>query len=229
MSTRLTAASSKRAREALINLLFPNQQVKKRFSHLEVRVYVNLSSIFRSLTVSYLTSTVLSQLRAAYLKTVHLIHPDKSTTTTQRSSACHQEAHEKFVLLQNAWEEYNESIRMFRQSTNNNNKQDDNFWDDGNNNFTMFGVGCSFSDTPIEREKRNEIMEQASKGWFPSASLSQSGEKSVVDHNESTQSYTKLSDDDLFMQHQTTEEGTSTEVKKTLVQENYKRRRRRNR
>lgn len=118
---------------------------------------------------------------------------------------------------------------MFRQSTSNN-KQDDNFCDDGNNNFTMFGVGCSFSDTPIEREKRNEIMDQASKGWFPSASLSQSGEKSHVDHHESTQSYTKLSDDDLFMQQQTTEEGTSTvEMKKTLVQENYKRRRRRNR
>ena len=117
---------------------------------------------------------------------------------------------------------------MFRQSTNNK-KQDDNFWDDGNNNFTMFGVGCSFSDTPIEREKRNEIMEQASKGWFPSASLSQSGEKSHEDHHECTQSYTKLSDDDLFMQQQTTEEGTSTEVKKTLVQENYKRLRRRNR
>jgi hypothetical protein len=117
---------------------------------------------------------------------------------------------------------------MFRQSTN---KQDDNFWDDRNNNFTMFGVGCSFSDTPIEREKRNEIMEQASKGWFPSASLSHSGEQSVVDHHESTQSYTKLSDDDMFMQQPITEEGTSTvEVrKKTLVQENYKRRRRRNR
>ncbi len=116
---------------------------------------------------------------------------------------------------------------MFRQSTNNN-KQDDDFWDDGSNKFTMFGVGCSFSDTPIEREKRNEIMEQASKGWFPSASLSQSGEQCSVDHRKSTQSYTKLSDDDMFMQQQTTVEGTST-VKKTLVQENYKRRRRRNR
>ena len=94
----------------------------------------------------------------------------------------------------------------------------------------MFGVGCSFSDTPIEREKRNEIMEQASKGWFPSASLSQSGEKSHADHHESTQSYTKLSDDDMFMQQPITEEGTRVEVKKTLVQaENYKRRRRRNR
>lgn len=74
-------------------------------------------------------------------------------------------------------------------------------------------------------------MEQASKGWFPSASLSQSGEQSNVDHHESTQSYTKLSDDDMFMQQQTTEEDTSTVVvKKTLVQDaDYKRRRRRNR
>ena len=41
------------------------------------------------------------------------------------------------------------------------------------NNFTMFGVGCSFSDSPTEQMHRTEIMDQASRGWFSSGQLSE--------------------------------------------------------
>jgi hypothetical protein len=170
----------------------------------------------------------------AYLQKVHIMHPDKQRSTCE-SSIRDQAAHEKFVELQNAWEAYNLSARMFLQTTNAKSKQGENLDDDGNHDdFIMFGVGCSFSDSPEEKELRNEIMEQACKGWFPSGALSHSdgGEMAKVE----VKSYTKLSDDDMFMQHQTSEAFSSTnlhdvQTKKSLVQnvENYRNRRRRNR
>jgi hypothetical protein len=171
----------------------------------------------------------LSQLRRAYLERVNILHPDKC------SSLQDQDAHKKkFVQLQTAWEEYNESIRMFRKTTSNSKseKQGDIFWDDDhNNNFTMFGVGCSFSDTPEERSLRNEIMDQACKGWFPSGSLSHSthtGKDTNADLKCPQKPSPKLSDDDMFMQQQTSEASSSAEVqaKKSLVKnvENYTRR-----
>jgi len=35
----------------------------------------------------------------------------------------------------------------------------------------MFGVGCSFDDSPTERDLRNDIMDQACRGWFSSGSI----------------------------------------------------------
>ena len=40
-------------------------------------------------------------------------------------------------------------------------------------NFTLFGVGCSFSDNNDEKYKRSKIMDQACKGWFASGELSE--------------------------------------------------------
>jgi hypothetical protein len=206
MSTRVTSAASMRAKEALIQLLFPQQQAK-RYTHL--------------------------QLRMAYLQRVHMMHPDKQLSTSEYIRD--QSAHEKFVQLQNAWEAYNLSARMFLRTTNA--EQGKKFDDDGNNDFIMFGVGCSFSDSPEEKERRNEIMEQACKGWFPAAALPHSdGEMAKAEIKSHQQSYTKLSDDNMFMEHQKSEASSSTnnlhhvQTKKSLVQnvENYRNRRRRN-
>ena len=202
MSTRVTSAASKRAKATLIELLFPRQQAK-RYSHL--------------------------QLRMAYLQKVHIMHPDKQRLS---SSTRDESAHEKFVQLQNAWEAYNISARMFRQTTHGKSKQGENSDDD--DNFTMFGVGCSFSDSPEERRLRGEIMEQACRGWLPSGALSHSFDATEKAKKEvkSPQQATKLSDDNLFIQQQTSEEYIgSTNVqnvntKKSLVQnvENYRNR-----
>ncbi|KAK1738403.1 hypothetical protein QTG54_011072 [Skeletonema marinoi] len=203
MSTRVTNAASKRAKATLIELLFPRQQAK-RYSHL--------------------------QLRMAYLQKVHIMHPDKQRLS---SSTRDESAHEKFVQLQNAWEAYNISARMFRKTNHGKRKQGENS-DDGNDDFTMFGVGCSFSDSPEERRLRDEIMEQACRGWLPSGALSHSFDATEKAKKEvkSPQQATKLSDDNLFIQQQTSEESIgSTNVqnvntKKSLVQnvENYRNR-----
>jgi hypothetical protein len=37
--------------------------------------------------------------------------------------------------------------------------------------FTMFGVGCSFADSPEESARRAAIMDQACRGWFPFGSI----------------------------------------------------------
>eukprot|EP00985_Skeletonema_marinoi_P010462 scaffold4914_cov134-Skeletonema_marinoi.AAC.4 len=202
MSTRVTNAASKRAKATLIELLFPRQQAK-RYSHL--------------------------QLRMAYLQKVHIMHPDKQRLS---SSTRDESAHEQFVQLQNAWEAYN-SARMFRKTNHGKSKQGENS-DDDKDDFTMFGVGCSFSDSPEERRLRDEIMEQACRGWLPSGALSHSFDATEKAKKEvkSPQQATKLSDDNLFIQQQTSEESIgSTNVqnvntKKSLVQnvENYRNR-----
>lgn len=196
MSTRVTSAASKRAKATLIELLFPRQQAK-RYSHL--------------------------QLRMAYLQKVHTIHPDKQRSS---SSIRDEAAHGKFVQLQNAWEAYNTSARMFRQPGHA--KRHDN--EEDNNDFTMFGVGCSFSDSPEERKLRDEIMDQACRGWLPSGALSHSDGE--IEAKSPQQSCTKLSDDEMFTEQQTSEESTSRnnihhkQSKKYLVQnvENYRNR-----
>ena len=188
MSTRVTCAASKRAKETLIQLLFPQQQAKRgkdaRYTHL--------------------------QLRMAYLQKVHIMHPDKQRSSSLESIP-NKSTHEKFVQLKNAWEAYDVSARMFQKQARRNLDNDD----DNNDDFTMFGVGCSFSDSSEEKELRNEIMEQACKGWLPYAALSHSD----TEVKSPQQSCTKLSDDNMFMQEQSPEASNSTNVtKKSLVQ-----------
>jgi hypothetical protein len=51
---------------------------------------------------------------------------------------------------------------------------------EGHDNFTMFGVGCSFADSPEESARRAEIMDQACRGWFPSGSIPARGVGDVL-------------------------------------------------
>ena len=202
MSTRVTSAASKRAKAALITLLFPRQQ-SKRYSH--------------------------TQLRTAYLQKVHIMHPDKQRST---SSTCDKTAHQKFIQLQNAWEAYNASARMFNKTKGDNSQ-------DNESNFTMFGVGCSFSDSPQERTLREEFMDQACTGFLPDAIL-QSEDGDVPSQREQSphQLCTNLSDDEMFTEQSNSESdynfdkchrSAKSSATNNLVQnvENYTRRRRR--
>ena len=53
-------------------------------------------------------------------------------------------------------------------------------------NFTMFGVGCSFSDNDQEKDLRNEITDQACRGWFSAGAISSSSTFSDDDEELST-------------------------------------------
>eukprot|EP00984_Skeletonema_dohrnii_P038368 scaffold41514_cov133-Skeletonema_dohrnii-CCMP3373.AAC.1 len=72
-------------------------------------------------------------------------------------------------------------------------------------------------------------MEQACRGWLPSGALSHSFDAAEKAKKEvkSPKQATKLSDDNLFIQQQTSEESIgSTNVQKSLVQnvQNYRNR-----
>jgi hypothetical protein len=69
------------------------------------------------------------------------------------------QAKKKFVELQEAWSVYERYAKILKQSG------------DADASFTMFGVGCSFSDNERERTLRAEITDQACRGWFCSGVL----------------------------------------------------------
>ena len=81
-------------------------------------------------------------MRKSYLDTVLRIHPDRSNDP---------QAHQQLAALNDAWESYRRQRGRAAISSQ----------ADG---FTEFGVGCSFADDDAERQKRTEVMEQASKG-----------------------------------------------------------------
>ena len=99
------------------------------------------------------------ELRTAYLKRIQKLHPDKQQ---QKQRPRNIRTKEQFVILQQAWQKYEKLAKQTNLHNNNNSN---------NGNFTLFGVGCSFSDSDIEREKRTKIMDQAGKGWFPAGEL----------------------------------------------------------
>jgi len=166
MSNRVTSEiGSRRARENLVRILFQHLKKDQFDDRLQRRRH------------SY------SQLRAAYIDLVHSIHPDKlAPFHDDEERTRRQECQQKFVELQTAWEQYHASVREVlrerqryvdvrsRMSGDNKNDDDGTFDDDSSfaiddANFTMFGVGCSFADTPDERDRRDKIMEQASREW----------------------------------------------------------------
>jgi len=180
MSTRAGAAAhSRQIQQRLVRLLFDHKCAKKgREQHRKLD--------FASYTYA--------DLRSAYLERIQSTHPDKffnrkesyrngPLESTIRGSLESRNSEEQrvrpqllqhdlwdkqdattyFIELQDAWKNYDNFYKHMRQSLG----------DQGEGNFTMFGVGCSFSDNPEERELRNEIMDQACKGWFSAGSLSE--------------------------------------------------------
>ena len=104
-----------------------------------------------------------ADLKKAYLGRVQEIHPDK----IEKESPEADELKRSFQELQDAWKKYEELAKLMQAPGNG----------DAEANFTMFGVGCSFSDTEEERILREEFTEQACRGWLSSALLGESSER----------------------------------------------------
>ena len=209
MSTR-TIFSVNRARETLVRLLFPSS-----------------TSSNRNTRYSY------AALRDAYLIKVHELHPDKIRHEQVGAAARSENGFDtrkernnvsssKFIELKNAWDEYDKIIKLNKLHSNSNLSTDKSTTQSENEaSFTLFGVGCSFADSPSERNYRNEIMEQACRGWFSSGSLAVENKertnvlKGTIAKSSSTrESGKEIVNDDLFVE----ERGLKCPQRKSLVQ-----------
>lgn len=196
MSTRASAAvSSRRAKQELVRLLFGT-----KYSGRGPEAHSKLDPAGYSFT----------DLRKAYLERLQTIHPDKlkharpapiyegtssddeptDTVESSWASSSQPPLHGQFVELQDAWDKYEEVAKMIARVG----KPEDA-------NFTLFGVGCSFSDSPQERAMREEIMDQAARGWFSSGGLAETSEEAASTEyiNVFKTEAIPLCDDDLFV------------------------------
>jgi hypothetical protein len=169
-----------RAASALLNLRSKQELVRLLFGHGHRTGPDNHRKLVDHSSYSY------NDLRKAYLLQIQILHPDKrrnnpslkldddntelvsnppkSLQTEEKAFAGAVNLAEEFVQLQNAWENYDNAFKFIKQTNG-------TTTDVCESNFTMFGVGCSFSDTEAERQLRNEIMDQASRGWFTAGDL----------------------------------------------------------
>lgn len=187
MSTRAaSAANSTRAKQEIVRLLFGAKYSKRGpEAHRKLDPF----------QYSY------KDLRTVYLERLHSIHPDKAAhkTTTPPSlqqddgdaaqSSSKDDLHKQFVELQDAWDRYETVVRMMKNVTGGDKEE---------SNFTMFGVGCSFSDSPEEQRRRAEITDQACRGWFPGGEIAEVS-VSPKTATEASGSSTSLIDDDWFI------------------------------
>lgn len=153
MSTRLTTTlSSRRAKTEVVRLLFGS----------------NTGSAAPGIP-RMLDPTIYSydQLKKYYLERLQTIHPDKLKHVDSTDSL-HMK--NRFVELQEAWSKYETVTRLTRKVGLKGEAAA----------FTRFGVGCSFSDTPEERAQREEIMDQAGRGWFSSGAISSTSEMNTA-------------------------------------------------
>ena len=173
-STRAaSAASSRLAKQKLVKFLFASKysgkgrEAHKRLDH---------------------ASYSFEELRAAFLKRVHEIHPDKRRSTTDTNGNV---GHSEFVELQSAWAEYEKMAKMMTKVGRGSSDAD----------FTLFGVGCSFSDAPEEQRKRSEIMDEAGRGWFTAGVISETAASSADDKESSDRQLkeTSIVDDNFFV------------------------------
>jgi len=214
MSTRASAAvSSRRAKQELVRLLFG-----AKYSRRGPEAHRKLDPARYSFT----------DLRKAYLERLQTIHPDKlrhaaispadavdvnpataakksnnNDEKRQQSPSAPLPLHGQFVELQEAWDRYEEVAKMIARVG----RPEDA-------NFTLFGVGCSFSDSPQERAMRDEIMDQASRGWFSAGGIAEtsSNTEDVLNSNKDV----PLCDDDLFVTIQDEDHQTSSSCDTSL-------------
>lgn len=219
MSSRAsTAISSRRAKQELVRLLFGAKYARKG-----PEAHSKLDPARYSFT----------DLRKAYLERLQTIHPDKlkhavsldsdafsrqSSSIDKKEKQQQQPLHGQFVELQEAWDNYEEVAKMIARVGNP---------DDAN--FTLFGVGCSFSDNAEERAMRDEIMDQACRGWFSAGGIAESCSTASID-DLPPKEVIPLCDDDLFVQSSdeaTFEDETKKKVPKpSLIPSSYRAKRR---
>jgi hypothetical protein len=178
MSTRAAAAAnSSRAKRELVRLLFSSQYARRGGPEAHRKLDPHGYSF--------------SDLKKAYLERLQAIHPDKHKAGVDDKKDS-DELHSRFVELQTAWNNYEQVAKTMHKVGQGKDA-----------NFTMFGVGCSFSDSPEERALRHEITEQACRGWF---SAGQIAETSTFEQQEQTQSQLStppislVDHDDLFVE-----------------------------
>jgi len=204
-----SAATSRRARQDLVRLLFGQESTTSPASTSTAAVDVSRFAC-RSQALDYARYSY-AELRQVYLQKLQQWHPDKQySAKIERDSQLYANRHTRFVELQNAWDTYNELVKVGETVD-----RDDAAAGDGGNSsrktrdFTMFGVGCSFSDNETERALRNEIMDQAGRGWFSSGALTaeatsssssssstRNGEKKTIRNNNGTSRMSLLDDTD---------------------------------
>ena len=196
MSSRAaTAASSRRVKQELVRLLF-GQEATSASSGFACRSKILDHSIY-----SY------ADLRGAYLKKLQQYHPDKQYSAKDSNLDTYATRHALFVELQEAWTLYDQQAKISRMVDKDYHNNGDGEGDYKDRNFTMFGVGCSFSDNDAERNLRNEIMDQAGRGWFSAGSLAPKSESSssadAASNTNTSSAPTKSSlldaDDDMFV------------------------------
>lgn len=233
MTTRAGAAgTSRQVKQKLIKLLFDenNNKIKSATSSITRKQHRPTNSSFYS--YENIRSAYLKRIQEIHPdKLVHQTEQNSNINsnfdnrrdgnnknndhTRKNSNIANQTAksrlrieNEKFVELQNAWKAYDNIMKTMKRVNSNDKKskdQTENYKDYEEANFTMFGVGCSFSDTPKEREYRNEIMDQACRGWFSSGSLSDESSTSVFNESKlgskdnDSKKGISLCDDDLFI------------------------------
>ena len=117
--------------------------------------------------------------------------------------------HKDFVELQDAWENYNRLHMSYAKVSSKNHNS--NSIDGTNGSFTMFGVGCSFSDNEQERDKRIGIMDQACRGWIARGQLTPTTSASTV-ASTAAQSISLINDD---MFEEITGDATAEKTKST--------------
>ena len=194
-STRAaSAASSRRAKQKLVQLLFgPQYSGKGREAHKRLDH----------------ASYSFADLKTAFLQRVHDIHPDKRAHKQKGVEDDCGAGHEEFVSLQEAWTDYEKMAKMMTRVGSGSSDA----------NFTLFGVGCSFSDSPDEQRKRSEIMDQAGRGWLTAGVLSERTTTSAGDCAGITSGATRLVDDEMFVEEsdEKSTAGACTRPKKALV------------
>jgi hypothetical protein len=130
-----------------------------------------------------------SELKTAYLEEVHKLHPDKNCHISNHKK---ESAKRQFVELKEAWQRYEELAKTMRRVEKGDNEA---------SSFTMFGVGCSFSDNDEERAQRDAIMDQACRGWFSSGALGNGDDEVDQEEKTFTKQQVSLCHDDYFVPH----------------------------
>mmetsp|Transcript_20360 Transcript_20360/g.29443 ORF Transcript_20360/g.29443 Transcript_20360/m.29443 type:complete len:225 (+) Transcript_20360:3-677(+) len=182
MSTRIRRFPSTAAKQNLVRLLFAGN-----------RSLVSKEETCKRLDYAAYTH---KELKQAYLKKLQEIHPDKFKYASPSTKEKRELTHDLFVQLQNAWDEYEQITKMVSSGASNSPEA----------NFTMFGVGCSFSDTEEEQKMRAEITDQACRGWFSSGSLPQQEQPhhgdttNYIQESNEKKNFVSLCDNDLFVE-----------------------------
>jgi hypothetical protein len=117
---------------------------------------------------------------------------DHSIYSYTELKTAYLEAKRQFVELKEAWQRYEELAKRMRRVEKGDNEA---------SSFTMFGVGCSFSDNDEERAQREEIMDQACRGWFSSGALGNADDEIDQEEKTFTKQQVSLCHDDYFVAH----------------------------